>query len=95
MLKRSIAILALVCVLFALLAACNSNKAITGEEAEEIVMKHAGVTESQVSDVHTHVTTNDEGVACYSIHITINGTSYEYMVHGVTGEILSYGEGGH
>lgn len=95
MTKRITAILALVCVLFILLAACDSSKAITAEEAQKIVLEHAGVTEDQVSDVHTHVATNDEGVACYSIHVTINGTSYEYLIHGITGEVLSYGEGGH
>ena len=95
MVKRFVTILVLLAMVLSVFAACDTNKAITGEEAEQIVMEHAGVTESQVSDIHTHVTTNDEGVACYSIHITINGTSYEYLVHGMTGEILSYGEGGH
>lgn len=94
MTKRLTAILVLLCMVLALFAACDSKKAITAEEAQQIVLDHAGVTESQASDVHTHITTNAEGIACYSIHITINGTSYEYLVHGKTGEILSYGEGG-
>ena len=95
MAKRFVIVLALLAMLLSVFAGCGSSKALTGDEAEKIVMEHAGVSESQVSDIHTHVPTNDAGVACYSIHITINGTSYEYLVHGMTGEILSYGEGGH
>lgn len=94
--KRLISMIVLAALLTALLAACGSgSSALTAEEAQQAVMKHAGTSASQVSDIHTHITTGSDGEPCYSIHITIDGVSYEYLVHGITGEILSYGEGGH
>ncbi len=92
---RIFAIAMLAVLLIGLLAACGNDGPLTAEDAQAVVLKHAGVKESQVSDLHTHITTNADGEACYSIHITIDGKSYEYLIHGTTGEVLSYGEGGH
>ena len=94
MLKRLTAILLLACAVLTLLAACNSKKALTSEAAQQIALNDLGVTEEQVSDIHVHITTND-GAACYSIYVTVNGVQMEYLIHGTTGEILSSGEGSH
>ncbi len=93
--QRIFAILMTAVLLLGLLTACGNDGPLTPEDAQEVVLKHAGVTASQVSDIHTHVTTNEAGEACYSIHITIKGETFEYLIHGTTGEVLSVHEGGH
>ena len=64
----------------------------TAEEAQQIALDHAGVKNAE--NVHTHVVSGEEH-PCYNIHLTIEGVSYEYLIDGITGEILSHGQGGH
>ena len=59
---------------------------------QKIALDHAGVKNAE--NVHTHVVSGEEH-PCYSIHLTIEGVSYEYLIDGITGEILSHGQGGH
>jgi uncharacterized protein YcfL len=94
MTKRITSILLLVCLMLALLVGCNSNDALTREEAEKIAMDHMGVTADQVSAVDIHPTTHD-GAVCYSVYITVGSKQTEYVIHGITGEILHHGEGNH
>ncbi len=93
--QRIFAILMTTVLLLGLLTACGNDGPLTPEEAQAVVMKHAGVKANEVSDIHTHITTNENGEGCYSIHITINGETFEYLIHGTTGEVLSVHEGGH
>lgn len=81
-------------LLVALLAGCGS-KALSADDAKKVVLKDLGVTESQVTDIHVHIANSDDGTACYSIYLTVNGKQMEYLIHGITGEILSSGEGSH
>lgn len=92
--KRIISALLLVAMVLTLLAACSSNKAITADDAKQIVMEELGLSEEQASQMHVHIATHD-GVACYSVYVTVGGVSMEYLVHGKTGEIISSGEGSH
>ena len=80
-------------LLIALLAGCSEKTGpLSVADAEKIVLDHAGVKRAE--SIHTHIVSGEEN-PCYSIHVTIEGTSYEYLVDAITGEILSYGEGGH
>lgn len=91
--KRIIAILLLICMLLGVLAACEKNEAVSAEEAEQIVIEHLGAAQREISELHTHIEENDDGVVCYSIHITVKGTTYTCVVHSRTGEVLSVEEG--
>lgn len=85
--KHRIFALALVAVLcLGLLAGCGKKSVVTTQEAQQIALDHAGLTASQVTDIHTHVVTAD--VPCYSIHIVHKDTSYSYLIDAVSGEIL-------
>lgn len=85
---RVITILVLAALMLSLLTACNDDASvITPEKAQEIALEDAGLSAKDVTDVHTHVSSYED-VACYSIHITVDGTEYEYMIAAGTGEIL-------
>jgi uncharacterized protein YcfL len=84
-------------VLFLLLAlilvgCAEKSGPLTAEEAQQIALDHACVKNAE--NVHTHVVSGEEH-PCYSIHLTIEGVSYEYLIDGITGQILSHGQGGH
>lgn len=72
-----------------LLTACGADDpgVLTPEEAQKIVLEDTGLSAKDVSDIHTHITEHD-GIPGYSIHITIDGAEYEYIIDGVTGDIL-------
>jgi len=96
MIKRTTAILLLVCMMLALLAGCNSDKALSREDAEKIALEHMGMKPTQVDDVDIHVTTHD-GETCYSVYVLVGSKTTEIVIHGKTGEVLHSGEvaGGH
>ena len=88
--KRLIALFLLLALI--LVGCAEKTGPLTAEEAQKIVLDHAGVKNAE--NVHTHVVSGEEH-PCYSIHLTIEGVSYEYLIDGITGEILSHGQGGH
>ena len=92
--KRIIAIVMMCIVVLGVLAGCKKEKAITSAEAQQIVIDHTGAESKAISEVHVHIGENEEGVVCYNVYITVNRKSYTYVVHGLTGEILSITEGG-
>ena len=57
-------------------------------------MEDLNTKESKVSSIDVHVTTVG-GDACYAVYVSINGENYEYVVNGLTGEILSVEEVDH
>ena len=88
--KRWIAMLLILALV--LVGCADKDGPLTPEEAQQIVLDHAGVKSAE--SIHTHVVSDREH-PCYSIHLTIEGVSYEYLVDAITGEILSHGLGGH
>ena len=88
--KRLIALFLLLALI--LVGCAEKTGPLTAEEAQKIALDHAGVKNAK--NVHTHVVSGEEH-PCYSIHLTIEGVSYEYLIDGITGEILSHGQGGH
>lgn len=92
MTKRLIAILLLVCMVGGILCACKAKK-ITSDEALQIVLEDLGDLAPQAESPHIHTGTYN-GKPCYSIYITVNGTSLAYVI-SETGDILSVGPGDH
>ena len=84
--KKLLAVLVAAAMLLTVLTACG-DKTISAEKAQEIAMEDAGLTAKDVDDVHAHVTTY-ENTPCYNIHITVDGTEYNYNI-SANGEILS------
>lgn len=87
MTKRMIAMVAMTCMLVALLAACGNNGMISTAKAEKIVLKDLGVSASKADvDVHTG---QYDGKPCYAVYVTVDGHHWQYLVDVQTGEILS------
>ena len=85
--KRIFALLAIAVMLLGLLTACGKKGPVTQEEAQKIAMEHAGLTKKDVSDVHVHIT-NDNGIPCYSIHITTEEGDFSVVINASTGEVI-------
>lgn len=79
-------------MLLALLAGCGDQQ-ITAERAQKIVLDDLGVSADQVT-MHTHITTY-ENEACYSIYVTVDGETLEYIINSIGGEILTIQESEH
>ena len=85
---RIIAIVLLAALMLSVLTACGgSSKVITSEEAQKIALEASGYTADQVSDIHTHILTED-GIPCYSVHLTTEDGEFSYVIHAGTGEII-------
>ncbi len=91
--KKLIAIILLLGLLLGLAAGCDGNDALDEADLRQIVLEHADAKESDISDFHVHIEENEDGAACFSIHVTVKGKTYTYLIHGTTGEILSVTEG--
>lgn len=90
--KRVFAMILLVVFAMGILAACNKSSALTSEQAQKAAYKHLGISQKDVTDVHAHVTTED-GIPCYSIHVSTAEGSHTVVIHAGTGEVLSSAEG--
>lgn len=85
--KRMIALVLL--AVFALgIAACNKNSALTSEQAQKAALEHLGISQSDVADIHTHVT-SENGIPCYSFHIATTDGEHTVVIHAGTGEVIS------
>ncbi len=92
--RRIIALCLLAVLLVSVFAGCNSGSdVVTQEEAQQIVLDHLDRKADEV-EMHVHTTTVDEAV-CWSVYVTIYGHQLQYVIHGVTGEILSINESNH
>ena len=78
----------LAALMLTLLTGCGSKESyVTEEQAKQIALEAAGLTADQVDDIHTHVG-EYENIACYSVHLTVGDAEYEYVIAGMTGQIL-------
>lgn len=89
--KKRLFALVLLAVFALGIAACNKNSALTSEQAQEVALEHLGINEKGAT-VHAHVTTED-GIPCYSIHISTADGDHTVVIHAGTGEVLSSAEG--
>lgn len=67
-----------------------SDKAYIGvDRAVSIALKHAGIIRSDVRELEVELD-YDDGKFIYEVEFYADGMEYEYEIHAVTGEILSF-----
>lgn len=66
----------------------HKKPALTMEEAQNIALKHAGLTADQVTALHTEYEI-EHGIPQYDVEFHHGTWEYDYEIHGDTGEILS------
>lgn len=94
MTRKILAICLLAALMLTLFAGCKSDSGIiTQEEAQKIVLEDLGVKAGDV-EMHVHTATVGDAV-CWSIFVTVNGQQLQYIIHSVTGEILSVENANH
>ena len=83
-------------MLLSLFAGCsNKNDIITQEQAQKIAITEAGLSADEISDVHTHIIT-ENGLPCYSVHLSAGDKEYSFVIKIADGSIISSGnETGH
>ena len=62
---------------------------LTAEQAQEIALKHAGLTKDQVSRLKAEYDV-DDGIPEYSVEFHHNGWEYDYEIHAQTGKLLDW-----
>ena len=85
--KRMFSLFMVAVVLLGLLAACGEKGPVTQEKAQKIALEHAGLTTKDISDVHTHIV-DENGIPCYSIHITTDDGDFSVVINATTGEVI-------
>ena len=71
-------------------AAVAVQECITQDDALAIAMKHAGVTEKDVTWPRVHMDF-DDGWQIYEVEFHVGWTEYNYDIDAVSGQILSFG----
>lgn len=66
-----------------------ATEKLTREQAQEIALKHAGLTKDQVSRLQVEFD-YDDGRPEYSVEFRHNGWEYDYEIHAQTGKILDW-----
>ena len=67
----------------------GTNNKLTIEQAKDIALQHAGLTNDQVSFLRTEYDI-DDGIEKYDIEFNYNGREYDYEISVSNGDILSY-----
>ena len=90
------AIVALIALVAIFAGGGNTDGPLDTDDAKKVVLNDLGVKESQIGSPHIH-TTEVDGIPCYLVYVTYNGHNWEYVINGLTGEILEKEEsdGGH
>ena len=70
-------------------AAVAVQECITQDDALAIAMKHAGVTEKDVTWPRVHMDF-DDGWQIYEVEFHVGWTEYNYDIDAVTGQILGF-----
>ena len=87
--KKLTAMILMFALCLSLLVACSSGP-VNAEKAQKIALDHAGLKESQVSDIHTHVI-EQEGIPCFQIHMTTESGEITVVVDASNGEVIGNG----
>ena len=66
-----------------------AEAALTGEDAMNIALEHAGFAEDEVQGLRAEGEI-DDGVPHYDVSFRVGYVEYEYEIHAETGEILSF-----
>ncbi len=64
----------------------QSSAAITSAEAEDIALKDAGFTKTNITYIHTH-NDRDDGRSVYEVEFRANNVKYEYTIGASDGKI--------
>ncbi len=72
----------------------DPNGPLSTDDAKKVVLNDLNAKESKVDSLHIH-TTEEDGIPCYLVYVTYNGENWEYIIHGLTGEILEKEENDH
>lgn len=86
--KKFLAFLLAALLVGALLVGCGNDGIVTEEQAKKIALKEVGLKESQVDDIHIHMV-EENGLPCYSVHITTPDTEMSVVIDIASGEILN------
>ena len=85
--KKIMALLLAALLVGTLLVGCGGG-VVTEEKAKEIALKEVDLKESQVDDIHVHMVT-ENGLPCYSVHITAGDREVSVLIDIASGDILS------
>ena len=89
MTKRIVVLLILAALGLCLFAACTQeSNVVTQEKAIQIALQDAGCEAKDVTGLHVHTITQDKAPA-YQIHFSHGEDDFTYVIHGLTGQILS------
>ena len=66
----------------------NLMAGITASDAKDAALKHAGLTEAQVSDVDIDLD-RDNGKLIYEVDFNSGNIEYDYDINAETGEVIS------
>lgn len=66
----------------------HESHAFSMEQAQSIALKHAGLSEDQVTALHTEYEV-EHGIPQYDVEFHHENWEYDYEIHADTGEILS------
>lgn len=66
----------------------NLMAGITANDAKQAALKHAGLDESQVTDVDIDLD-RDNGILIYEVDFNLGNTEYDYDINAETGEVIS------
>ncbi len=87
--KKAALSLALAVLIF---AGCGSGTKISAEEAKEIALNQAGLTENEVTFVRTEKD-RDDGRVVYEVEFySKDNKEYDYEIDAETGDIISFDE---
>ena len=68
----------------------NSNTQIISDaKAKEIALKHANISQNQVSYINAHLD-YDDGIQVYDVSLYVNDVEYSYEINAQNGNIVSY-----
>ena len=66
----------------------NLMAGITAKDAKDAALSHAGLSESQISDVEIDLD-RDNGKLIYEVDFNSGNTEYDYDIDAETGEVIS------
>lgn len=66
----------------------NLMAGITAKDAKDAALRHAGLQESQISDVDVDLD-RDNGRLIYEVDFNSGNTEYDYDINAETGEVIS------
>ena len=70
-------------------SASAANTVLTAEEAKQIALKHAGLTENLVLGLYAQYEI-EHGTPVYDVEFHHRMWEYDYEIHADTGEILAF-----